>query len=94
MRYALRNQEKIASALSDDYLKNHIVKSLDYYFSKCNDERIKDDISQEEYVSRTGENYPVLRINDLADDNAMLELAVIGQQYDILKLAFLGRMKG
>lgn len=94
MRYALRKQDKIASTLGDDYLKNHIIKSLDYYFGKCCNERIKDDISQEEYVSRTGENYPILRINDLTDDNAMLEFAVIGQQYDILKLAFLGRMKG
>ncbi len=46
------------------------------------------------YVSRTGENYPILRINDLADDNAMLEFAVIGQRFDVLNIAFLGRMKG
>ena len=36
----------------------------------------------------------MLRVNDLADDNAMLEFAVVGQQFDVLKLAFLGRMKG
>lgn len=30
----------------------------------------------------------------ITDDNAMLEFAVIGQQYDVLKLSFLGRMKG
>lgn len=94
MRYALRKQDKIASALGDNYLKNHIVKSLDYYFGKCDDERIKDDISQDGYISRTGENYPLLRINDLADDNAMLEFAVIGGKYDVLNLSFLGRMKG
>lgn len=46
------------------------------------------------YVSRAGEDYPLLRINDLLDNNAMLEFAVIGQQYDVLKLSFLGRMKG
>lgn len=45
------------------------------------------------YVSRAGEDYPLLRINDLLDNNAMLEFAVIGQQYDVLKLSFLGRMK-
>ena len=45
-------------------------------------------------VTCTGEDYPLLRINDLTDDNAMLEFAVIGQQYDVLKLSFLGRMKG
>lgn len=94
MRYALRKQDKIASVYSEAYLKEHIISSLDSYFGKCDDERIIDDISQEEYVSRAGEDYPLLRINDLLDNNAMLEFAVIGQQYDVLKLSFLGRMKG
>lgn len=94
MRYALRKQDKIASVYSKAYLNNHIIKSLDSYFGNSNDERITDDISQERYATQTGECYPLLRINDLSDDNAMLEFAVIGQQYDILKLSFLGRMKG
>lgn len=94
MRYALRKQDKIASVYSEAYLKEHIISSLDSYFGKCDDERIIDDISQERYVSHTGEDYPLLRINDLLDNNAMLEFAVIGQQYDVLKLSFLGRMKG
>lgn len=75
-------------------MKEHIISSLNSYFGKCDDERIIDDISQERYVSHTGEDYPLLRINDLLDNNAMLEFAVIGQQYDVLKLSFLGRMKG
>lgn len=94
MRYALRKQNKIASVYSKAYLKEHIISSLNSYFGKCDDERIIDDISQERYVSHTGEDYPLLRINDLLDNNAMLEFAVIGQQYDVLKLSFLGRMKG
>lgn len=94
MRCALMKQDKIASAYSEAYLKEHIIKSLDSYFGNTSDERITDDISQEGYVTSTGEDYPLLRINDLADDNAMLEFAVIGQQYDVLKLSFLGRMKG
>lgn len=94
MRYALRKQNKIASVYSEAYLKEHIISSLNSYFGKCDDERIIDDISQERYVSHTGEDYPPLRINDLLDNNAMLEFAVIGQQYDVLKLSFLGRMKG
>ncbi len=94
MRYALRKQDKIASVYSEAYLKEHIISSLDSYFGKCDDERIIDDISQEGYVSRAVEDYPLLRINDLLDNNAMLEFAVIGQQYDVLKLSFLGRMKG
>lgn len=91
MRYALRKQNKIASVYSEAYLKEHIISSLNSYFGKCDDERIIDDISQERYVSHTGEDYPLLRINDLLDNNAMLEFAVIGQQYDVLKLSFLGR---
>lgn len=93
-KYALRKQDKIASVYSEAYLKEHIISSLNSYFGKCDDERIIDDISQERYVSHTGEDYPLLRINDLLDNNAMLEFAVIGQQYDVLKLSFLGRMKG
>lgn len=89
MRYALRKQNKIASVYSEAYLKEHIISSLNSYFGKCDDERIIDDISQERYVSHTGEDYPLLRINDLLDNNAMLEFAVIGQQYDVLKLSFL-----
>lgn len=92
MRYALRKQNKIASVYSEAYLKEHIISSLNSYFGKCDDERIIDDISQERYVSHTGEDYPLLRINDLLDNNAMLEFAVIGQQYDVLKLSFLGRI--
>lgn len=93
MRYALRKQNKIASVYSEAYLKEHIISSLDSYFGNTSDERITDDISQEGYVTCTGEDYPLLRINDLTDDNAMLEFAVIGQQYDVLKLSFLGRRK-
>lgn len=78
MRYALRKQNKIASVYSEAYLKEHIISSLNSYFGKCDDERIIDDISQERYVSHTGEDYPLLRINDLLDNNAMLEFAVIG----------------
>lgn len=94
MRYTLRKQDKIASVYSESYLKEHIISSLDYYFDRCDDERITDDISQEGYVTSTGEDYPILRINDLADNNTMLEFVVVGQQYDVLKLSFLGRMKG
>ena len=75
-------------------MKEHIISSLDSYFGNTSDERITDDISHEGYVTSTGEDYPLLKINDLVDDNAMLEFAVIGQQYDVLKLSFLGRMKG
>ena len=92
MRYALRKQAKIASVYSEDYLNKHIIKSLDSYFGNTSDEHITDDISQE--GTSTGEDYPILKVNDLSDDNAMLEFAVIGLECDILKLSFLGRIKG
>ena len=33
MRYTLRNQDKIAAAYSSEYLKEHIIGSLDSYFN-------------------------------------------------------------
>ena len=64
MRYALRKQAKIASVYSEDYLNKHIIKSLDSYFGNTSDEHITDDISQEGYVTSTGEDYPILKVND------------------------------
>ena len=66
MRYALRKQAKIASVYSEDYLNKHIIKSLDSYFGNTSDEHITDDISQEGYVTSTGEDYPILKVNDLS----------------------------
>lgn len=80
--------------IGEAYLKGHIIKSLDSYFGNTNDDRIIDDISQEGYVSKTGEDYPVLMINDVADYNSMLEFVVLRQTYDVLNLSFLGRIKG
>ena len=49
---------------------------------------------QAKIASVYSEDYPILKVNDLSDDNAMLEFAVIGLECDILKLSFLGRIKG
>lgn len=92
MEYALRRQE--IAMCSPEYVTEHILKSLKSYFGKQDNKRIIDDISQEKYVSPYGGYYSLLRINDLADDNDMLEFAVIGRQHDVLELCFLGRMKG
>lgn len=94
MRYALRKQDKIASVFGDDYLKNHIIQSLDSFFANSDDDHIVGAIELDAYQTQSGESYALLRCNDLADGNAMLEFAVIGQQFDVLKLSFLGRMKG
>lgn len=94
MRYALRNQDKIAAVFDEDYLKNHIIQSLDRFFANNDNDCFIKSVELDTYQAESGESYTVLRVNDIADDNAMLEFAVIGQQFDVLKLAFLGRMKG
>lgn len=96
MRYALRKQDKISSVYGEAYLKGHIIKSLERYFNQQKEEDIIDNIDSENAytVEALKISYPVLRINDLADDDAMLEFAITGQQYDVLHLSFLGRIKG
>lgn len=94
MRYALRNQEKIAKVYSEEYLKQHIIASLDNYFSENCNTRILHDCAQEAYVSADGTNYQILRINDIADKDCMLEFYVLIKIYDVLRLAFVGRIKG
>lgn len=90
MRYALRNQDKIAAAYGLDYLQQHLIDSLKKFFETVDEDALND------YwvINIPNERYPILRINDMADENCMLELAIIGRVYDVLKLAFLGRMKG
>ena len=94
MRYALRKQDKIASVFGHDYLKNHIIQSLDSFFANSDDDHIVGAIELDAYQTQSGEIYALLRCNDLADSNDMLEFAVIVQHYDVLHLSFLGRMKG
>lgn len=92
MKYALRRQE--IAMCSPEYVTEHILKSLNFYFGKQDNKRIMDDISQEYYIDPYGVHYPLLRINDLADENAMLEFSVIDWYQDVFELCFLGRMKG
>lgn len=81
-----------------DFQLDELQKFVDGYIDIINlhngDILVINDISQEGYVTSTGEDYPILKVNDLSDDNAMLEFAVIGLECDILKLSFLGRIKG
>lgn len=90
MRYSLRNKQKIAATYSEGYLNKHIIASLDKYFTQS-DEQITDDAMQEFLKTSNGAEYPLLRVNDVADEEAIIEVAIVGQQYDVLKLAFLGR---
>lgn len=93
MRYALRKKEKISEVFSEEYLQDHIIASLDNVFNNTPTEIIEEALSVE-YQTINGKNYQVIRINDVADKDCMLEFAIVGQQYDVLKLSFLGRMKG
>lgn len=89
-KYTLRNQEKIANVLSQDYLNNHILKSLDSFFSMG-----LDDISNfvDGETTQNGK-YILLRINDISDADAMLEFAILAEADEIFYLAFIGRFKG
>ena len=77
MRYALRKQEKIASAFSTDYLQNHLIASLNRYFTICTADEIEDVLEFEVINSK---EYQILRINDVADENCMLEFIVIKKE--------------
>lgn len=94
MRYALRKQDKIKAVFGNEYFENNILQSLNKYFENSHDGRIYSDIEQDGYVTDYGNKYPLLRINDVANSDAMLEFAVIGQMYDVLKLSYIGRIKG
>lgn len=99
MRYALRNQDKIAAAYSTAYLKYHILDSLDAFFIGLDDEEdlynyICDCDSGISYIETKNGNYEILRINDVSDEDDMLEFAWLDTKYDLAKLAFIGRVKG
>lgn len=91
MRYALRNQEKIAAAYSADYLQQHIIASLYKYFADASEEEIEEAL---EYQTINGKEYQVLQINDVADIDAMIEFVIVGRQYNVFRLAFYDRIKG
>ena len=80
MRYALRKQDKIKEVLGKKYLENNILQSLNKYFENSDNDRIYSDIEPDGYVTDYGNKYPLLRINDVANSDAMLEFAVMGQK--------------
>jgi hypothetical protein len=94
MRFALRKQNKIQEAYGEEYLTQHVLHSLEEFFDTHSDEEVTEAIELTGSITRNGTVYRILRINDTADDNCMLEFAVTGHAYDVIRLAFLGRMKG
>lgn len=57
MRYALRKLDKIASAMGEDYLNNHILKSLDSFFTVNDDDNVISSIELDAYQTQSGESY-------------------------------------
>lgn len=66
MRYALRNQDKIAAVFDEDYLKNHIIQSLDRFFANNDNDCFIKSVELDTYQAESGESYAVLRVNDIA----------------------------
>ena len=73
---------------------NGLFNGKKKYFENSDNDRIYSDIEPDGYVTDYGNKYPLLRINDVANSDAMLEFAVMGQMYDVLNLSYVGRMKG
>ncbi len=90
MRYALRNQSKIASVLGEEFLNKHILNSLDNLFISEDDDKIVGRIEKAAFMSQSGTAYDVLAIRDIAEEGTALRFAVIDKTYDVLKLAFIG----
>lgn len=88
MRYALRKQDKIAEAYGNDYLQQHIIASLDAFFKTAKE------ITTDRFIdASSGVRFPLIAVNDVADEDCMLCFAVTGVQYDVFRLAFAGREK-
>lgn len=97
MRYALRNQAKIAAKLGDEYLRGHIAASLDSFFATATEQTLTEatetvSVPSEDGATEFERQY--LRINDVADPDAMQEFVIIGSQWDVIRLAYSGRIKG
>lgn len=77
MRYALRNQNKIVSALGQSTL-GRILKSLDLFFEEV----------IEVPVEPSQEEYPLLIINDAIHPINSIEFYVLDIKFDVVRLAF------
>ena len=89
MRYVLVQIHQILSEYSRDYLTEHIIKSLDDFFSTAEDNFIDEIYYQQESSSLH------LNINDVSDPNVMLVFAYHGQtRTGAHKVSYVGRIKG
>lgn len=78
MRYALRNQDKIAKAFGDDVLKR-IIDSLDDYFKTA---------KKIESFQIGNELYETMMINDIGHTVNVIAFYIVEVKFDVLRLAF------
>ena len=89
MRYVLVQIHQILREYSHDYLTEHIIKSLDDFFSSAEDNFIDEIYYQQESSSLH------LNINDVSDPSVMLVFAYHGQtRTGAHKVSYVGRIKG
>lgn len=89
MRYVLVKIHQILLEYSDDYLTEHIIKSLDSFFSEAEDNFIDEVYYQQESTALH------LNINDVSDPNVMLVFAYHGQtRTGAHKVSYVWRIKG
>lgn len=79
MRYSLRNQNKIALAFGDKFVRR-LIASLEANF---------EDISIEELdIQKEYKPYPILCVNDIGHSCGLILFHVISKTYDVYNLAF------
>lgn len=89
MRYVLVQIHQILREYSTDYLTEHIIKSLDSFFSEAEDNFIDEIYYQQESSSLH------ININDVADPDSMLVFNYIGQtRTGAHKVYYVGSIKG
>jgi len=79
MRYALRNQVKLAEAFSTAYVKRMIL-SLDNYFKKNEDVVAP--------IFHEGDTYPFILVDDSTHSEAVFEFWIVKKVYDSYLLAY------
>lgn len=100
MRYRLHRDSLTLGNIDGEYYDTHLIRSLDDFFQSVNDEEIDNFIDDGMVgvllLSVKGPYYGgrILRINDVADKDSMLEFTILHQLPTKMYLTFTGRMKG
>lgn len=81
MRYALRNQSRIADKLGDAKLQQ-CLQSLKVTFANAMDDAINKQINEV-----NGLPFPIISVNNILDEKCSIVFYVTGRMYDVLHLA-------